>query len=225
MLSIYKPDQGYWTRLLSALGFGALVAWGAMYVFEQLGTVDVPEIGHRLVLDPPIAELGPGDSVELFMDGVDGSVGTASIVTVEDEGAAVMADSFIFGDLGDGPSPSVFNIATLAPAGQGVFAGSEIAERRSIDAYPQIYLQCGVAIGVSVLGALVLLYLCYANRKTVEFLIATEGEMKKVNWSSRREVLGSTWVVIAISLIIAVILLIADIAFSSFFRSIDLLES
>jgi preprotein translocase SecE subunit len=134
----------------------------------------------------------------------------------------VLADTFSFSGPGD---PSVFNIARLAPAGDGPGAGSEITQRQGVDAFEQIYLQGGAAIAVILIGAIVLLYLCYANRKTVEFLIATEGEMKKVNWSSRREVLGSTWVVIAISVLIAAILLVADIAFSSFFRAIDLLES
>ena len=37
--------------------------------------------------------------------------------------------------------------------------------------------------------------------QTVDFMIATEGEMKKVNWSTRREILGSTWVVIAVTML------------------------
>src|SRR5690606_24976417 len=32
--------------------------------------------------------------------------------------------------------------------------------------------------------------------KHAEFLIATDGEMKKVNWTSRRELIGSTKVVV-----------------------------
>ena len=35
-------------------------------------------------------------------------------------------------------------------------------------------------------------------------MIATEGEMKKVNWSTRREIIGMTWVVIGLTVFIAV---------------------
>lgn len=220
MLSIYKPDQGYWTRLLSALGFGALIAWGAMYVWAQLGAVDIPKVGYTFSLDPPAPALTAGQTVDLYRDGIENPVGTASIVSVEEDGARVVADTFTF----EGDS-TVLSVAELAPSGSSSFEAIEIVTKQGIDAFPQIYLQGGVAIGIIVLGAVVLLYFCYASRKTVDFLIATEGEMKKVNWSSRREVLGSTWVVIAISLIIAAILLVADISFASFFRAINLLES
>ncbi|MBL8964243.1 MAG: preprotein translocase subunit SecE [Phycisphaerae bacterium] len=55
-------------------------------------------------------------------------------------------------------------------------------------------------------------------------MIATDGEMKKVNWSTRREVLGSTWVVIGACFLIATFLFIVDIAFSSFFEFVGLLK-
>ena len=45
-------------------------------------------------------------------------------------------------------------------------------------------------IGYSIIGR---------RQRTVDFFIATEGEMKKVNWSTRREVVGSTVIVLVIS--------------------------
>jgi preprotein translocase SecE subunit len=56
-------------------------------------------------------------------------------------------------------------------------------------------------------------------------MIATEGEMRKVNWSTRREIFGSTVLVILLTLFIAVFCKIADLAFSSFFQWIDVLQS
>ena len=60
--------------------------------------------------------------------------------------------------------------------------------------------------------------------KVVDFLIATEGEMKKVNWSSRKEVWGATKVVIVTVLSLAFILFVVDIAFIFFFSSIKVLH-
>ena len=91
--------------------------------------------------------------------------------------------------------------------------------------FPPIYLQFGVAGPVMLVGGLIIYWLTYIRPKSVEFLIAVEGEMHKVNWSSRREVFGSTWVVIAISVIIAAVLFFVDIGFSRFFRAIDVLKT
>jgi preprotein translocase SecE subunit len=56
-------------------------------------------------------------------------------------------------------------------------------------------------------------------------MIATEGEMKKVNWSSRREVLGSTWIVIALTIFIAILCFSYDRIFQIFFQWMGVLES
>jgi len=70
---------------------------------------------------------------------------------------------------------------------------------------------------LAVIGYLV--YLVYwKNRKTVEFFIATEGEMKKVNWSTRKEIVGSTWVVIIVAAAITGILFVVDMFFSEVFK-------
>ena len=59
----------------------------------------------------------------------------------------------------------------------------------------------------------------------VDFLIATDSEMKKVNWTSRRELIGSTKVVIVFMFLIAFFLFGIDIVFSYFFYLIDVLKS
>ena len=81
------------------------------------------------------------------------------------------------------------------------------------------YLQFGIpAVMVGVLAWLMFWVL---NRpKTADFLIATEGEMKKVSWSSRKEIIGSTKVVIVTTLIMAAILASVDILFTLLFSSI-----
>ena len=65
--------------------------------------------------------------------------------------------------------------------------------------------------------------LVYYKPGSAEFLIATDGEMRKVNWSSKREVMGSTTVVILVSLSIALILSVVDVLFSQFFQMIHIL--
>lgn len=57
-----------------------------------------------------------------------------------------------------------------------------------------------------------------------DFLIATDSEMKKVNWTSRKDLIGSTKVVIVFMFLIALILFFIDIIFSYFFYLIGVLK-
>jgi len=62
------------------------------------------------------------------------------------------------------------------------------------------------------------------NHKSSDFMIATEGEMKKVNWSTRREVIGSTKVVILFTFLLALYLFAVDVAFQALFTVIGVLK-
>ena len=56
------------------------------------------------------------------------------------------------------------------------------------------------------------------NKPTnVDFLIATDSEMKKVNWTTRAELIGSTKVVIFFMMIIAAVLFLIDVLFGYVF--------
>jgi len=60
--------------------------------------------------------------------------------------------------------------------------------------------------------------------KNVDFLIATDSEMKKVNWTSRRELIGSSKVVIAFMFLIAMYLFLNDIIFGYLMHWIHVLR-
>jgi preprotein translocase subunit SecE len=66
--------------------------------------------------------------------------------------------------------------------------------------------------GIFLVMSVLLLWL--VNKPNIaDFMIASEGEMKKVNWSTRQEVAVSTFIVIAVVFIMAVILGAADFMF------------
>jgi preprotein translocase SecE subunit len=60
--------------------------------------------------------------------------------------------------------------------------------------------------------------------KNVDFLIATDSEMKKVNWTTAGALMGSTRVVILFLFFIAVFLSLADLFFYYLFHFIGVLE-
>ncbi|MBT5136493.1 MAG: preprotein translocase subunit SecE [Phycisphaerales bacterium] len=132
--SIYKSGQGYWVRMMSAIGFFLLVLMGIVWLSEQLAVIKFGEI-------------------------------------------------------------------------------------------ETVYVQGAAAIIVGVTFALIGFWLIGRKQKFVDFMIATEGEMRKVNWSTKREIIGSTILVILLTFFIAIFCQIADLLFSWFFQSIDVLQS
>jgi len=133
-VGIYKQGQGYWVRLMSAIGFGLLVMMGVVWLWDQLSGVQVGDV------EP-------------------------------------------------------------------------------------VYIQGGIAVITVAICGLIGYHLIGRKPKLVEFMIATEGEMRKVNWSTRREVVGSTILVILLTLFIALFCQVADLGFSAFFQWAGVLDT
>jgi preprotein translocase SecE subunit len=133
-LKIYKPGQGYYTRICTAIGVGVLVACGAVFLFNEL-------------------------------DGV--------------------------------------------------------LDRNSPYALP---VQYGIPAAFIVIMGALLYWGVGLQRKMNDFFIATEGEMKKVNWSTRKEIVKSTKVVIVTVALMGSLLFICDVGFMVFFSYIGVLK-
>lgn len=132
-MHIYKSGQGYWTRIMSVVGFGLIVILGAVWLFEMIDS------------------RGSGD----------------------------------------------------------------ITTR---------YVAFAVALLMALVGAVLIFYYCGVNQRSVDFFVATEGEMKKVNWSTRREIVGSTALVLIISTSLALLCWVLDTVWAIGMRSIGVLE-
>jgi preprotein translocase subunit SecE len=84
-------------------------------------------------------------------------------------------------------------------------------------------VEYGVPLAIFAVVAIAMFWV--VNRpRSADFMIATEGEMKKVSWSSKKEIIGGTKVVIATTLLLAVLLWAVDLAFSFFFGRIGVLQ-
>jgi len=128
-LAIYKPGQGYWTRMLTAIGAGTIVLAGVAWLWGKMSVIQ--------------------------------------------------------------SNP--------------------------------LYWQAGMAVAmIAVFGALLFWVLNKPN--VVDFMIATEAEMRKVNWPSRREIIGSTVVVISGTLMLALLLWLINLGLGSLFLWMNVLE-
>lgn len=132
-LAIYKSGQGYWTRIMSACGFGLLVLLGSIWLYRQI---------------------------------------------FERGGAGVTVQ----------------------------------------------YVAFGVGLAFAIVGGAFIYWYCGIKPRTVDFLVATEGEMKKVNWSTRREIVGSTILVIIFSFVIATVCALLDLGWAALMTSIHVLD-
>ena len=85
-----------------------------------------------------------------------------------------------------------------------------LLNRHIADAVPyKVYIE--YAVPAALFGGLAVLAGLYLNKpKVADFLIATESEMKKVSWSNRAELLGSTLVVIVTVILLAVFIYFID---------------
>ncbi len=86
------------------------------------------------------------------------------------------------------------------------------------------FIRAGVPVLVLVAAAWFIFWLVGRSPRVVDFMIATEGEMKKVNWSTRKEVWGATKVVIVTVLSLAILLFVVDMLFIFFFAGIHVLK-
>jgi preprotein translocase subunit SecE len=134
--TIYKPGQGYWTRLGTGIGVALIIAFTANFLWTQLR------------------------AMPLFMD-----------------------------------------------AGR-----------------PRLGIIIGIVAGFVVASGALAWYVMN-KPSNADFLIATDSEMKKVNWTSRKDLIGSTKVVILFMFLIAAFLFLVDIIFGYFFWFIRVLHT
>jgi preprotein translocase SecE subunit len=97
-----------------------------------------------------------------------------------------------------------------AGAGAGLMAIGCLQLYRTLDAADfGLWIATMVPVGTFLVASAAVMWI--VNRPNVaDFMIAAEGEMKKVNWSSKQEVAVSTFIVIMVVVILAVLLGTAD---------------
>jgi len=79
-----------------------------------------------------------------------------------------------------------------------------------------LWVETMVPAGLFVVSAILIFWL--VNKATIaDFMIAAEGEMKKVSWSSKQEIAVSTFIVIVVVIIMAMLLGTTDLGFRAFF--------
>lgn len=225
---LHKPGQGYWVRVLSAAMAGVLIFAAAAWFWKQLALVPIPLRTWTVVVSPATGKVTPGQRVRFLGDtdpqtpGLE-ALGTGEVLSSEPRsgGGALLRVGRLA--MEGGRTPGSASRVEPAPGSDATIAGPVI-DKRGEPAIQPLYIQAAGALALMIVGAAAVYWIVGVRQGTAEFLIATDGEMKKVNWSTRKGVIDSTWVVILWSVLLAAGLFIVDAGFSLVFELIGVLE-
>ncbi|MBI1189547.1 MAG: preprotein translocase subunit SecE [Tepidisphaera sp.] len=210
---LYKWGQGYWVRVLTAAMLGVLFMVAAGWAWAELQAVHLPTPKYSMQLEQVSgsAPTGANVSLEHAVDGKTDTIGTAIVEQFTPEGKT--QGRLVIGKITLNAGSVMEDVNRVEVVGTAPFAATAIRPQ-GIPVFDLIYLQTG-AVLVVVLTGLVTVYLVAGRSPgTVEFLIATDGEMKKVNWSTKQIIMDSTSVVIGATFLIAFLLFLFDSIFS-----------
>jgi len=225
---VYKPGQGYWVRVMSAAMAGMIVLAASAWLWAQVGAIDFPYGSYRVgIAGVPqgVSAPAPGTKVELIGDrgnAGSGVIGTAEVAAYETGGGPSGTLTIKNVKITDAKYDA--SVAKTVQVPGGPFTAAVSGRPGGIPIVEPVYVQAGAVGAVMLLGAVLVYWLVGVRPGTAEFLIATDGEMKKVNWSSWKDIRGSTLVVISASFLIAAGLFGVDFVFSAFFKLIGVLQ-
>lgn len=232
---IYKFGQGYWVRMMTAVFAGVLALSTAGWAWRSLEAVRPPTPSWILNLEAVSSGGTPkaGELVTLLDTSKTPAdkVAAATVKSVEPgiAGREKIIIDKIERELGaDGKKIDILSASHISgppsTTGPGSLWNAQIAQAQGIPAFQIVYVQSVAAIVILLIGGVVVYLFVGHKPVTAEFLIATDGEMRKVNWSTKKIILDSTYVVIAAAILIAGFIFLWDILISNFFKIINVVR-
>jgi preprotein translocase SecE subunit len=225
---LYKSGQGYWVRVMTAAAIAIMTFATAGWIMGQMNVLST-----KLPVRSWVAEVssvsggGPkvGDRVAMTRVPSGASrpetIGTARVVSYDPTSSLVKISDF---QSGGALARAEDATAFATTEGGGGFGATVKNNVRGLPMINSTILQGIAAIIVLLCGAGLAYFLCGAKAKTVDFLISTDMEMKKVAWSTRRDITTSTLVVVGASFLLAGVLFGIDVTLQFFFRAINVLQ-
>jgi len=208
--------------VLTAICVGMIILFCAVWAYSRLAAVSIPITGYMMPLDRVTGTLSSGAAVDLYKGREKVGAAATDVFLLQDDKKSAAA---VFKDVVMLPGKVTLDVdrVRIGDVAAPTFEGTVI-DRQPRYLFPRAYLQGGVAGLIVLLGGLFLYRYIGTRPSTVDFLVETDAEMKKVNWSTRQIIVDSTIVVICATFLIAGYIFIADFGFSSFMEFIGILK-
>lgn len=227
-MGLYKPGQGYWTRVGTAIGLILLLLSAVAWLVRQCELVNIPVNSWTVNVSGVAGEVASGSTVRVLVDSptpgeAPSQVATGNVASVTSSVAGRKALTLDRVTYSEGQS----NLAVGKSLALGSAEDAPVAKIESIVgnlAFERIWLQGPAAVALLVVGLGFIYWFVGIRHRSVDFLIATDAEMKKVNWSSRKTIVDSTWMVVGASVLIAGLIYVIDLVFQWFFALIGVLS-
>lgn len=227
-MGLYKPGQGYWTRVGTAIGLIMLLLSAVAWLVKQCELVNIPVNSWTVNVSGVQTDIASGSTVRVLVDSLAPGEPPVSVATARVAEAASSVPgrkSLTLDQISYSEGQS--NLSVGKNVALGAEAGAPVAKVESIvgnPAFERIWLQGPAALALFFVGLGVIYWVVGIRPRSVDFLIATDAEMKKVNWSSRKTIIDSTWMVVGASVLIAGLIYIIDLVFQWFFALIGVLS-
>jgi preprotein translocase SecE subunit len=222
-IGIYKSGQGYWVRVLTATLLGIITLASAAWVYAQ--TASLAERLPRSVWAMGLSNVqggtfAAGQQVEIFGKQTGSAeppkLGTATVEGLRQSELRIKDVNLT--------APGVTDPGTAGFVRAGAASASVSGRPTGQSAINPTILQGSAAVVVILIGFLITYYFCAMKPSAVEFLIATDMEMKKVNWSTWKDIRKMTSVVVFAAVFLATTLFVIDFTFQLIFRAIGVLQ-
>ncbi len=212
---------------MTAVVAGVLVLATAVWLFDQMVRVPIPTRHWSILVQAQTGEIASGDTLSFFRRAEDASAAvptpfaSGTLESSSEVGGGLVLTVIDVEVLDDKYDPINTKFVNSVGGFTGVTTQTSITR---VQLFDQVYLKGAVAAVALLAGALIVYFFVALKPGAVDFLISTDGEMKKVNWSTKRDIYRSTLVVIACSLIIASGLFVVDTVFAAFFKFVNVLQ-
>lgn len=227
-LGIYKFGQGYWVRMMTASCIFLLSIAAGAWGWSVLAVIRPPMAGYTIVVSDLVGTPKDGEPMTIVSGDKKEANGDAVVLAKTTVGHASMGQSgktIITIGTAEGVDAVSLKGATLSGAGSPASFVGRASSAEGIAKFEVKWIQTSAAVVVIVIGLGLAYWLAGQKTGSVDFLVSTDGEMKKVNWSTRKAVIDSTIMVVGACFLIAGFLFVVDIGFKAVFAGLGVLKT